>query len=579
MCAFGTFTCQSAPHESFSSLCTSSQADLERCKAPCRVEPRSAESVRLSTQAPKRTHFRASPLSFYTLDDRNNAHFDGGRYGLRLSWLWSSPPSPGVMLPNGTLVAWQRSGAAPLRKIGWPSALRFSVLDLALPANSKQRVRVGDFAYDLLIPSIGDNHSADILFLGDVNINEDGLWGKTGTAQVIRDVLRSASAPMALFGGDIFYHDDSFIEAVAWPALDQGSGRGISDHLVVALPGNHDYEQSGCVYCSNWQSQGPSRKCMRSSSVNAFWVPLFFASDGSRPFWEIGDYGATEGCAVPLEFTLQVVLAGRTAVLTGDNVWPPEALNALVNWDAFARRLRELAVRALIVTTHWNVAGLGAVSSAEDWTIYVASRLSGKVPDLIVLGNTNHVHRNAVERWPEPRIMSSGQNGMRDWSSPEKECRGSQCCPSMWLSSLVWKTGGWRAGEVCGDLFPLSLGGFYFYESALETAKRKACKDEFIYTHAPPFLSDMVLVPLTSSDDIASAASPLRTVSLPLWFDHDPSMVALYLKVYNVSRGFPSCNSLAMMDIPFDPGFTCWTYLEHPMSKLRFPADELLSLP
>ena len=52
----------------------------------------------------------------------------------------------------------------------------------------------------------------------------------------------------------------------------------------------------------------------------------------------------------------------RTAVLTGDNAWAPEELDRLIRWDALSERL---AGTAVIVATHWNTPGLGAVSSTE----------------------------------------------------------------------------------------------------------------------------------------------------------------------------------------------------------------------
>ena len=137
-----------------------------------------------------------------------------------------------------------------------------------------------------------------------------------------------------------------------------------------------------------------------------------------------------------------------------------------------------LAGTTVIVATHWNSPGLGAVSSTESWVAYVAARLPNRV-----LGNTNHVHRNAVE---SPHVTSSGQNGMRDWGSPARECRGSQCCPTLW--SGAWKLGGWSRGRVCGDLFGA-------------TAQVEAINGSYdaVYTREPPFLSDPVLAAVRST--------------------------------------------------------------------------------
>ena len=238
----------------------------------------------------------------------------------------------------------------------------------------------------------------------------------------------------------------------------------------------------------------------------------------------------------------------RTAVLTGDNAWAPEELDRLIRWDALSERL---AGTALIVATHWNTPGLGAVSSTESWVAYVAARLPNRV-----LGNTNHVHRNAVE---SPHVTSSGQNGMRDWGSPARDCRGSQCCPTLW--SGAWKLGGWSRGQLCGDLF-----------GATAQVEAVNGSHDVVYTHAPPFLSDPVLAAVRSTRLYAMGASPLRTGGMPPYIN-----LSEYVQVYGIRDGFPHCDNLAMMDIPFQVGYSCWTTESHPGDVLVFPEGGLLS--
>ena len=66
------------------SLCGPRAEILRSCSSSCLVVSRPEMSSGV-----KRTHFRASPLSYYTPDGRK--HFSPGRYGVRLSWLWSEP--------------------------------------------------------------------------------------------------------------------------------------------------------------------------------------------------------------------------------------------------------------------------------------------------------------------------------------------------------------------------------------------------------------------------------------------------------------------------------------------------------
>ena len=565
LCGENTHTCLDDSDHCWN-ICEPTSA-LVNCSSSCRVRRRPM----MVTDDSKRTHFRASPLSFYTLDGRNKRFFNAGMYGIRLSWLFSDPPSNARIGDVDT--PWQRRGSIPTRKKGWPRTIKHACIDVALPNGTQQTISVGGFTYDIKIPSAGRSHIRDdILFIGDVNINEDGIWGKIGTRQVLRDVLKE-SAAVVFFGGDIFYHDDPFIEDIAWPSLDE-SARGISEHLVVAIPGNHDYEQGGCIYCS-WRG---SRKCY-DGEANAFWVPAFFASDGMKPFYDDGGEGDTKGCAVPLEFTLQILVIGRTVLLTGDNVWSPAELDRLVNWNDLIDRLSTIDVSTIIVATHWNQPGLGAVSSTEAWVAYVASKLS----TFRVFGNTNHVHRNGVERSEFPQVVSSGQNGMRDWSSPSRECRGSPCCPSLWLSTMEWKAGGWLKGQVCGDLFvdtrfePTEIDELQQRQLHVfnEGSHYTSATDDVIYTHAPPFITDSVLVGVRFSAMYAIAASPIGHESLPMSIS-SRDLTAEYVTAYGISDGFPHCDNLALMNIPFLLGYTCWIGDTHPMKTLSFPIESLL---
>ena len=184
LCGAESHTCINGT-EDCSNLCGPTPK-LENCTSACRVTSRPV----LVDVTPKRSHFRASPLSFYTPDARNQRFFGPNLYGMRLSWMWSSPPSE--LWIGGVTVPWRRRGVIALRKSGWPSALKYASVDLALPNGTSQNISVGGFTYMLQIPSAGTSQSADdIMFIGDINANEDGIWSKIGTRQVVRDVLRT----------------------------------------------------------------------------------------------------------------------------------------------------------------------------------------------------------------------------------------------------------------------------------------------------------------------------------------------------------------------------------------------------
>jgi hypothetical protein len=44
-----------------------------------------------------------------------------------------------------------------------------------------------------------------------------------------------------------------------------------------------------------------------------------------------------------------------------------------------------------------------------------------------------------------------------------------------------------------------------------------------------------------------------------------------YVQVYDIRDGFPHCDSLATMDVPFQVGYSCWATESHPGDVLVFP--------
>ena len=95
---------------------------------------------------------------------------------------------------------------------------------------------------------------------------------------------------------------------------------------------------------------------------------------------------------------------------------------------------------------------------------------------------------------------------------------------------------------------------------------------DVVYTHAPPFLSDPVLAAVRLTRLCAMGASPLRAGAMPPYIN-----LSEYIQVYGISDGFPHCDNLAMMDIRFQVGYSCWTTESHPGDVLVFPEGGLLS--
>ena len=50
-----------------------------------------------------------------------------------------------------------------------------------------------------------------------------------------------------------------------------------------------------------------------------------------------------------------------------------------------------------------------------------------------------------------------------------------------------------------------------------------------------------------------------------------------YVQVYGIRHGLPHCDNLALMSIPVQLGYSCWTAESHPGDMLTFPEGGLLS--
>lgn len=560
--------------------------------SPSASPPRSGSTLPpCQGQAPgaPRTDFRAAPLSFYTPDGRNDALFQGGKYGVRFAWIWSTPPAEGVELPTG-LVKWQSSGTFDPKKNGhWPNNVAWSLVDVGVPPGPL-RVKVGPYCYDLVIPSVGGPSKTDVLFIGDLNMHEDGNWGRPDVTSVMRKVVgNAADTSIIAFVGDILYDNTPFIRDKAWPALSTpDSGRPVTDFLVMGVVGNHDYDAAGCTECGSWTPKG-QLQCLptppqHEEPPSAAWVPLYFATDGMKSFHDgLSDLNEPN-CTLPLEYTTQLVVVGETAILTGDNTWKEDAVDTAVqDWGKVAAKLKGV-VDTVIVATHWNSLGLGAVSTTVDWARHVGSKL----PGFRVFGDTNHVHKNTAFSGGSPQVVTSGGNGFTGTcSDPKGSCKNNQCCcPSMWTKEKQWKMGGWQSGQVCGDLHgeveaelvsELQTVPTDVVEAQLTAFNQNVIQTpstpELLRWFAPPFVVDDSMFPSRKDPSkLVEGVLPIAAGSLPKEFFSSERMRELYRNTYGLDRGYPSCESLQGL-AEATPGMNCWDDSVHPLDVFSVPKN------
>lgn len=551
-----------------------------------------------------RGHFRAVPLSYYTPDGRNDKYFTTNSYGIRVAWIGSMPPAENFTVAGQTY-QWNKKGTIDCKKgNGWPTDLPFAFTDLSVPFGQQTVTVTGsssddDYKYNLIVPSVGVSDT-DMLFIGDVQTQEGG-WGLSGAADVLVEVLgNSKSTSLIVFPGDIFYNNSPYIKDVAWSATPpQGLARGtrpITDFLVVAVPGNHDYDALGCGPCNFSQPRG-SLKCTASpSTANAMWVPVFFATDAMKSFNDGLSEAGQPACAVPIEYTLQIYVIGTTCLVLADNVWKPEDSDAAVggDWSKVASRLPS-SVTTVIVSTHWDGRGAGAISDTLDWTNY----LKGKFPGKKVFGDANHTHTNTVLSG-DPGIVKSGGNGFRGAGCGcQGTCQGCDCCcPSMWTKDGQWIPGGWRQGQLCATAAKNTNQLTAIIRSSMQATLSTnitqlaafnnnihvpLTEQETLRWFAPPFLVDDAVYPrirggpfenLKQSEpswNPNAAASPLREDWYPPQLRATPEITKAYNDTYEIDRGYPSCRSLSPFPNAADPGFTCWDDTVHPRDVFELP--------
>lgn len=406
----------------------------------------------------KRASFRAVPLNFI----EHNAKFDAAKrlYGLRLGWVDRAPaPAPQVTYqsldaagkPRGqaTTVPWDRTGAVDLKTKG--GSAQYSCVDVSVPFGPLT-VTVGPYTYDkIIVPAFGSVEGGDMLFFGDINTHEDHTWALMGAVAVMQGAVQSQKTPsVAVFPGDIFYNDSWDQTVTQWSALDvrkAPADRGIADYLVVGVLGNHDYQGN-----TGNPNDGDAR-----------WVPAFFLSDGKLPFYD-PSLNSFAGHYVPLEFSLQIFLVGRTCLVLADNYHTPEALEAAYDWAGVAAKVKSAGADTVLFCSHHDALQAAPplappVGPAAIDAIMLALQKYFLAPgvNLRVRGNANHIHRNGSTNRPDPPWDSIWLTGGNGYSTGAASCKdaGRDCCPSLWRAQDAASTflvTGYAPGQVCAGL-------------------------------------------------------------------------------------------------------------------------------
>ena len=498
--------------------------------------------------------FRIVPLNFIT----NRNYFTPGSYGVRIGWL-DSNQAPELAIDDKK-VAWAKSGVIDPKKNSAP--VNYSYLNVSLTVGP-HKITVGSVnTYNVLIPTWGKDASgsSDLLFFGDININEDGVYGTTGAQRVMKAVVsRATDIPVAVFPGDIFYRDDWGGYVNMWTILNSTDNKKITEYLVVGVPGNHDYAING------------------SGVGSAIWVPIFFMSDGMIPF----DQGLDSyqiGSKVPLLNTLQVFVIGSTCLILADNEYSDvDIANAVRTYDVNAK-IKDL-VDTVLISTHWNTGGMGAVSV----TGQVVNTLAPLFPSLRVRGNTNHWHCNQVDG-SNPNVMATGANGFHsDCGSAGRNnscaAQGAGCCPTKYSKGQFLATG-YNPGQVCDGLADVSAG-VYKPDPTTTAANTKIAFDlnklngpeHYIpltkYSSANQLIP--TISPLTITDDYIIEGHPIIQAPvthssflgfsdlLPL--SEQSKLPDQYRSFYKIQEGYPHCDNLRASVLPSraKPGQNCWT--------------------
>ena len=511
--------------------------------------------------------FRIVPLNFIT----NRSYFTPGSYGVRIGWL-DNNKAPDLAIDD-TKVAWMKSDVIDPKKNGAP--VNYSYLNTSLTFGPHKITVGGVNTYNVLVPTWGKSAtgSSDLLFFGDIDINEDGQYGTVDAQRVMKAVVsRATDIPVAVFPGDIFYRNDWGGYVNMWSVLNSTDEKKITEFLVVGVAGNHDHDISG------------------SGVGSAIWVPIFFMSDGMVPFDQgLGDYQI--GTKVPLLNTLQVFVIGSTCLILADNEYSAVDLAAAVQSYDVNAKIKDL-VDTVLISTHWNVGGMGAISVTSE----VVNALAPQFPGLRVRGNSNHWHCNKVDPL-NPNVMATGANGFHsDCGSYGKNnscaAQGAGCCPTKYSNGKFLATG-YGPGQVCDGL---SGGQDVYAPPPVDAAAMQKALDKLngpehyvsptIYSSAQQLIP--VISPLAITDDYIIEGQPIMQapvtyssfigISNLLPSSESSKLPDMYRSFYNIKEGYPHCDKLrASEPTHVKPGQNCWTPTGNSPMRILEAANMMIS--
>ena len=420
--------------------------------------------------------------------------------------------------------------------------INYSCVDVSLPFGGPTSVTIGTFTFDnIVIPSWGQAAGGDMLFFGDVNVHGDSVGDHTfalpGTAPVLAGVIaRSADVPIAVFPGDIFYNASWNDFVRDWGFLNNTGGKRITEYVVIGVMGNHDYSVAGDY------NQGCAQ-----------WCPAFFLSDGKKAFHDPG-LNTFSGQLVPLDYSLQIFVVGKTCLITFDNYHRVPDVQASYDWNAVYNKVKPYVDTVLFCSHHTG----NAITTTAD----VMNGLRQYFPNLRIRGNVNHQHNNNIVSGD---VWMTGGNGYNDSHDPKKTCKalGVDCCPTRWRSidaGSTFEETGYGANQPCNGLggpepnWPSLRSPGYAalmthaaraYASAVQELPPMSWEsistEEYIQNVHPTSLHDDYISPAPAS----VALSPITVQDLADVSNGDPEFSQKYARYYSIQNGYARCDRMA----------------------------------
>lgn len=409
---------------------------------------------------PEPSHFRIIPLNFYTFDNRNDQYFrNQDYYGVRIGWIASIPPSNTIIINDNNHcfnLNWQTKGLFNPHKNQWGNNLwdySFSDIGLYIGTNI---ITIGPWSYNVKIPRYGQRITEDdtTLFIGDPNIGPSSQYSLGNADDVIKSIImkQQNKTSLIIWLGDIFYHDNADSIFKEWPKLtiiNKNNILGVPTYLHIGILGNHDYSSdTGCDNC-HWNIRKDNLLCVNNNKISGSWLQYFFMTDSFKSFHQGLSDIYHRGCRVPYEYSIQIIVIGRTAYITIDNTWHPNEVN--IDWNSVNNKINN-HVDTIIIIGHWDYINLGAKSSVSDWITYLYKFFKKEI-----IGVQGHTHVNNIKTVVKNnnlkyKLITVGGNGFRGAGC---NCNGNCynchcCCPTLYKNNN-WIIGGWNKDQLCNS--------------------------------------------------------------------------------------------------------------------------------